>query len=143
MTLNLLNNDKSHLRAATDTPLLFEGGSTEALRPQFWSRYTLAELNPSEWEALCDGCGSCCLIKYIDEDEQGNVDEDLVEYTDVTCQLMDCATGYCTHYATRQEHVPDCIQLTIENLPNMMWLRRTVPINAYIKGKACQIGIYY
>jgi len=136
MTLNLLNNDKSHLRAATDTPLLFEGGSTEALRPQFWSRYSLAELNPSEWEALCDGCGSCCLIKYIDEDEQGNVDEDLVEYTDVTCQLMDCATGYCTHYATRQKHVPDCIQLTIENLPNMMWLPSHCAYKRLYKGQS-------
>ena len=50
MTLNLLSNDKSSLNTGTDTPLLFKGDSTAALRPQFWSRYPLAELNPSEWK---------------------------------------------------------------------------------------------
>ncbi len=96
--------------------------STDSLRPQFWAKYPLDELNPSEWEALCDGCGCCCLIKYVDEDEHGEVDEALVEYTDVACQLMNCETGYCQHYDTRQQYVPDCIQLTIDKLPKMMWL---------------------
>ena len=63
------------------------------------------------------------------------VDEALVEYTDVTCQLMDCATGYCSHYATRQEHVPDCIQLTMENLPNMMWLPSHCAYKRLYKGQ--------
>ena len=151
MTLNLLSNDTSSLNTDADVDLNVEKASnlplssdndsaeTETLRPQFWSRFKLSELNHSEWEALCDGCGSCCLIKYIDEDEDGNVDESLVEYTDVTCQLMDCATGYCGHYATRQEHVPDCIQLTIKNCG----YRRTVLISACIKVKAYRVGIYY
>ncbi len=102
------------------------------LRPQFWTQFKLAELNHSEWEALCDGCGSCCLIKYIDNDD----DEELVEYTDVTCQLMDCATGYCQHYDSRQEYVPDCIQLTIENLPNMMWLPAHCAYKRLYKGQS-------
>ena len=147
MTLNLLSNDTSSLNTGADVDLNVEKASnllslsdnhsaeTEALRPQFWSRFKLSELNHSEWEALCDGCGSCCLIKYIDEDEDGNVDESLVEYTDVTCQLMDCATGYCGHYATRQEHVPDCIQLTIDNLPNMMWLPSHCAYKRLYKGQ--------
>ncbi|MER2012931.1 MAG: YcgN family cysteine cluster protein [Psychrobacter alimentarius] len=112
-----------------------ETKASASLRPEFWSRFTLNELNHSEWEALCDGCGSCCLIKYIDEDENGDVDEALVEYTDVTCQLMDCATGYCQHYATRQEHVPDCIQLTMENLPSMMWLPSHCAYKRLYKGQ--------
>ena len=147
MTLNLLSNDTSSLNTGADVDLNVEKASnlsslsdnhsaeTEALRSQFWSRFKLSELNHSEWEALCDGCGSCCLIKYIDEDEDGNVDESLVEYTDVTCQLMDCATGYCGHYATRQEHVPDCIQLTIDNLPNMMWLPSHCAYKRLYKGQ--------
>ncbi|MDN5561571.1 MAG: YcgN family cysteine cluster protein [Psychrobacter sp.] len=105
------------------------------MRPNFWSRFALSELNHSEWEALCDGCGSCCLIKYIDEDENGDVDEELVEYTDVTCQLMDCTTGYCQHYDTRQEHVPDCIQLTMDNLPQMMWLPSHCAYKRLYKGQ--------
>ena len=112
-----------------------EPKSTE-LRPQFWTRFTLNELNHSEWEALCDGCGSCCLIKYVDEDEEGNVDEALVEYTDVACQLMNCETGYCQHYATRQEYVPDCIQLTIGKLPSMMWLPAHCAYKRLYKGQS-------
>ena len=115
MTINLLNQHAVDLHTSTQP-------KADTLRAQFWSTYTLDELNHSEWEALCDGCGSCCLIKFIDEDENGDVDEELVEYTDVACKLMDCATGYCQHYATRQHYVPDCIQLTPDKLPTMMWL---------------------
>lgn len=150
MTINFLNQNNTSLNADSEALLdsqvsaelntqmeqsvtLFpEMGAAEPLRPQFWSRFALTELNHSEWEALCDGCGSCCLIKYIDNDDN----EELVEYTNVTCQLMDCATGYCQHYATRQEHVPDCIQLTIENLPNMMWLPSHCAYKRLYKGQS-------
>lgn len=149
MTINLLNKDNtnstteseflsnshSNMQVEPSVTLFPETKATASLRPEFWSRFTLNELNHSEWEALCDGCGSCCLIKYIDEDENGDVDEALVEYTDVTCQLMDCATGYCQHYATRQEHVPDCIQLTMKNLPSMMWLPSHCAYKRLYKGQ--------
>ena len=153
MTINLLNKDNTNstteseflsnphsgaqpnMQVEPSVTLFPETKATASLRPEFWSRFTLSELNHSEWEALCDGCGSCCLIKYIDEDENGDVDEALVEYTDVTCQLMDCATGYCQHYATRQEHVPDCIQLTMKNLPSMMWLPSHCAYKRLYKGQ--------
>lgn len=157
MTLNLLNNCAAHpdsdatsqVKIATKSAVsLFPDSGNQSnsnsdhdskfndtLRPNFWSRFALSELNHSEWEALCDGCGSCCLIKYIDEDEHGDVDEELVEYTDVTCQLMDCTTGYCQHYDTRQEHVPDCIQLTMDNLPQMMWLPSHCAYKRLYKGQ--------
>ena len=160
MTINLLNQSAANLDAdsiqqakagskSASEPIvsLFPASSidsdhgnesTAILRPQFWSRFTLSELNHSEWEALCDGCGSCCLIKYIDDEnvsDDNNHEAEMVEYTDVTCQLMDCATGYCRHYATRQEHVPDCIQLTIENLPQMMWLPSHCAYKRLYKGQ--------
>ena len=130
---NLDSDSNSHadVESAPTLSLFPAPATSEPLRPQFWSRFALAELNHSEWEALCDGCGSCCLIKYIDNDD----DEEMVEYTDVTCQLMDCTTGYCQHYATRQEYVPDCIQLTMKNLPNMMWLPSHCAYKRLYKGQ--------
>ncbi len=104
-----------------------------ALRPQFWSRFKLSELNHSEWEALCDGCGCCCLIKYMDDDDSEVED---VEYTDVACKLMDCATGYCQHYDVRQHYVPDCIQLTPDKLPSMMWLPAHCAYKRLYKGQS-------
>ncbi|UNU74287.1 YcgN family cysteine cluster protein [Moraxella nasovis] len=72
-----------------------------------------------EWEALCDGCGVCCLVKFLDED-----DVHFTEYTDVACQLLDCQSGLCSNYEHRQNYVPDCIRLTPDMLPDMMWLPR-------------------
>ena len=37
------------------------------LRAKFWE-LPLAKLTPPEWEALCDGCGKCCLNKLEDEE---------------------------------------------------------------------------
>lgn len=144
MTINLLQSSAAHSNLQSDTTSdaesdvgMFLGATpAESLRPQFWSQFTLSELTHSEWEALCDGCGSCCLIKYIDEDENGDVDENLVEYTDVACQLMDCETGYCKQYASRQQYVPDCIQLTAEKLPTMMWLPEHCAYKRVYKGQA-------
>jgi uncharacterized cysteine cluster protein YcgN (CxxCxxCC family) len=80
------------------------------LRPRFWETVPLAEMNGAEWEALCDGCGKCCLLKLED------ADTGRVHYTDVTCRLFDCATRRCGQYALRRMFVPGCVVLTPENL---------------------------
>lgn len=87
------------------------------MREKFWE-LELSELSQTEWEALCDNCGLCCLIKLRDEDEQ-------VYYTSVSCKLLNTQTGQCSNYAKRLNHVPDCLQLNLELLPKLDWLPKT------------------
>ncbi len=99
------------------------------LRPQFWQRFGLDELTTAEWEALCDGCGACCLIKFKDDET------DVVDYTDVACRLLNCQTAACRHYPTRRSFVPDCISLTPQNISQMYWLPKTCAYKRLYLGK--------
>lgn len=92
--------------------------NNELIRPDFWQNHRLDELTTAEWEALCDGCGSCCLEKFLDEPDEPYT----VEYTDVACKLLDCDTGFCSNYENRRQFVPECVSLTADRLPDMMWL---------------------
>ncbi|MEB3754485.1 YcgN family cysteine cluster protein [Acinetobacter sp. MD2(2019)] len=100
-----------------------------SLRPQFWKTVPLQQMTTAEWEALCDGCGLCCLIKLEDEDTRE------VAYTKVACKLMDCQTGQCQDYVQRKQHVPDCIQLSPENLPQLHWLPSSCAYRRVYEGK--------
>lgn len=86
------------------------------VREKFWEQYALHELNHDEWEALCDGCGLCCLVKLEDEDTQE------VAYTKVACKLLNTKTAQCSDYQNRLKFVPDCLQLTPELVPQLRWL---------------------
>lgn len=91
-----------------------------ANRPQFWEHVPLAEMTRPEWEALCDGCALCCLIKLEDEDTGD------VAYTDIACRLLDCATCRCGNYPLRSQLVEGCLVLTPESLPAIApWLPAT------------------
>lgn len=100
-----------------------------SLRPQFWKKYPLNQMSNEEWEALCDGCGLCCLLKLEDEDTQE------VAYTKVACKLLNCTTGQCSNYIHRQTHVPDCIQLTLEKLETIHWLPSSCAYRRIYEGK--------
>jgi uncharacterized cysteine cluster protein YcgN (CxxCxxCC family) len=89
------------------------------MRERFWERFRLAELNCEEWEALCDGCGKCCLHKLEDE-ESGRVYR-----TNVACRLLDPGTSQCGDYRNRRALVPDCVQLRPGLVPQLDWLPAT------------------
>jgi Uncharacterized conserved protein len=86
---------------------------------RFWESKPLAELTLSEWEALCDGCGKCCLHKLEDEDTGE------LFHTNVACKLLNLDTGRCTRYAERFRWVPDCVQLTPSLARQVKWLPPT------------------
>ena len=87
------------------------------LRERFWE-LPLEALSRAEWEALCDGCGRCCLHKL--EDEDGTVTE-----TNVACHLLDTRTARCRDYRHRRAFVPDCLQLTPRLAREIRWLPPT------------------
>ena len=100
------------------------------LRPRFWERHALTALTDAEWEALCDGCGKCCLNKLEDE-ETGEV-----AFTRVACRLLDDATCACAHYEQRHRFVPDCVTLTPANIHrNAYWMPATCAYRLLAEGR--------
>lgn len=96
---------------------------------RFWESLPLAALSPAQWEALCDGCGKCCLAKYEDADTGA------MHYTDVACVLLDHANCRCRDYARRSERVPDCITLTPARLADPRWLPQTCAYRLRAEGR--------
>lgn len=81
----------------------------------FWEA-PLSSLDRVQWEALCDGCGQCCLHKVEDADTGE------VYHTNVACKLLDLKTARCTDYAHRKRFVPDCLSLDPRNVESFSWL---------------------
>lgn len=88
------------------------------LRSQFWT-LPIEALTKPEWEALCDGCGQCCLHKAEDEDTGD------IYMTNVACKLLDIPTARCSDYKHRKAQVPDCVRLTPKLAASLPWLPDT------------------
>ncbi|RYE86610.1 MAG: YcgN family cysteine cluster protein, partial [Hyphomicrobiales bacterium] len=98
----------------TGFPQVQSGNERQQLA--FWDEKTLEEMTVPEWEALCDGCGRCCLMKLEDEDSGE------IFTSDVHCRLLDGESCKCSDYPNRLAKVPDCIKLTPENVRTISWI---------------------
>ena len=99
------------------------------LREKFWA-LPLGSLTPPEWEALCDGCGKCCLNK-LEDDETGEV-----FFTRVACRLLDGESCRCGQYAQRKSFVPECVVLTPATLKkNAYWMPSTCAYRLRAEGQ--------
>jgi uncharacterized cysteine cluster protein YcgN (CxxCxxCC family) len=102
----------------------------KGLSKRFWEHKPLARMTQPEWEALCDGCGKCCLNKLEDEDTGE------VALTCVACRLFDDTTCRCAQYDIRHQFVPECIVLKPENLDqHMYWMPQTCAYRLLWEGK--------
>ena len=100
------------------------------LRTKFWETIPLEQMTPQEWEAVCDGCGKCCLNKLEDADTGE------VFFTRVACRLFDDATCRCGNYAIRKSLVPECVVLTPEKLPEISyWLPKSCAYRRLNEGR--------
>lgn len=88
------------------------------MKTHFWQQ-PLASLNDEQWEALCDGCGQCCLLKLQDDES------DEIFATDVMCRYHERASGKCSVYSQRAIKKPDCFVIERGNLVHYSWLPKT------------------
>lgn len=86
---------------------------------RFWEDTPLDKLDRAQWEALCDGCGKCCIHKLEDE-EIG----ELIP-TNVACRLLDRGAGRCSDYRHRHAYVSECVRLNARNVHEIDWLPST------------------
>ena len=90
------------------------------MRKKFWKKIPIEQLTKEEWEAICDGCGKCCLIK-LQEDSQS-----VPLYTSLACEFLNIKKCRCKVYSTRNKKRNDCLILTPKNLKKMAkWLPNT------------------
>ncbi len=97
---------------------------------KFWEDLPLAKLDRAQWEALCDGCGKCCIHKLEDEETGA------LTATNVACRLLDRNTAQCSDYRHRRAYVTDCVRLTAGTVASTNWLPTTCAYRLRAAGKS-------
>lgn len=95
----------------------------------YWQEKRLANLSDEEWEALCDGCGRCCLWKFEDEDTGELL------FTDVACRLFDDERCRCTDYNHRFEQMPECLNIRAFTPEQYAWLPESCAYRLLFEGR--------
>lgn len=94
--------------------------NSAGLDAPYWEATDLIDMSKDQWEALCDRCGKCCLLKLEDEDTG------IIHYTNVVCHLFNEKTCSCGNYPMRKELVPGCVVLTTKNIEEIAhWMPST------------------
>lgn len=69
-----------------------------------------------EWELLCDGCGKCCLYKFMDED----MDE--IYYINVVCSWFNSDICFCKDYFNCFSLGEECLKFICDKIEEFNWL---------------------
>ena len=95
----------------------------------FWQTVKLTDMTAAQWEAVCDGCAKCCLVKLQSEDSGEIV------FTDIVCNLLDQQSCRCAHYEERTKLVPDCVKLSKDNLDKIDFMPPSCAYRLLHEGK--------
>lgn len=99
------------------------------MKEPYWKTTSLDQMSKRQWEALCDGCGQCCLLKFEDEDDG------TIYVTKLACKLLNVGSCQCGDYENRQSMVPDCIAITPQKIKELPWLPETCGYRLISEGK--------
>lgn len=83
------------------------------MEKEFWKKKKLHQLSNEEWEALCDHCGKCCLIKH-------NFFGKTV-FTNFHCKHLNLADCQCKIYETRLQE-KECLKVDINLVAHKSYL---------------------
>ncbi len=95
----------------------------------FWQTTALADMDEAQWEAVCDGCAKCCLVKLQDEDSGE------LAFTNLACRQLDLGTCRCKDYERRTQVVSDCVKLTKDNLAQIDFMPPSCAYRLLNEGK--------
>ncbi|TDF39628.1 YcgN family cysteine cluster protein [Alteromonadaceae bacterium M269] len=109
----------------------------------FWESTSLENMTDEQWESICDGCGKCCLHKFIDDEEAS---EDMaptdhiqkgesIHFTNIVCGLLNTKTCSCSQYHKRTQLVPDCVKLTKDNLDSIFYMPNSCSYRRLYEGR--------
>lgn len=87
-------------------------------QPEFLSK-NMSDMTDAEWESICDGCGLCCQVRYIDEDT------DEIVLSNEACRYLCLKSNRCSDYQNRLQNQPLCAKITPENIHELDWLPHT------------------
>jgi len=87
-------------------------------------------MSTAEWEMLCDGCGRCCLFSLVAKEEG------IICYTNVACRHLDAESCACRVYEKRHALVPNCREVTLENVDKLTSLPGTCAYRLLSDGKS-------
>ena len=117
------------------------------IESQFWLDTRLEDMSSEQWEAICDGCAKCCLHKFIDDEDAGDINEfealptsegnegEEVFFTNIACQYLHTKNCDCTQYMKRSELVPHCVTLTKENLKDIFYMPKSCSYRRMHEGR--------
>jgi uncharacterized cysteine cluster protein YcgN (CxxCxxCC family) len=103
-------------------------GRLRAHSMRHWWNKAMNKMTHAEWEALCSGCGRCCVHKHEDHETRK------VTYTSVACRHMNLETCRCTCYSNRKMHAPECLDLFRCKPKVLKWMPSTCAYRMLAEG---------